>query len=483
MFISRFLSDCINNISVSDSPAFSLYDGKELRDVSYRQFAEDVLGAAGYFRENYIQKRHIALAAPNGYPWIVVFFALLASGNIAVPVNPDLSKEKILRQCQKADAEILCADTVAISAWDSMGDSIRTLPFDILFHADAMPLAEVYSAQPEETILLMLTSGTTGTSKIAAYSSRNMQSFLTDSGEIVCALDTRSALFCLPWHHVFGSFSVLAWLYQYKTICVGRGIRYLLADIPVLNPSSVSVVPSVLDTLVKLLKNAKTPGERQKYIGSNLVSITVGGAGVNPALCHYMMALGITVQSAYGMTESAGAGTWCIWDAENMGSIGKPYGRTQCRIENGELLLKSPTMMKGYYQDPEETAQRIVDGWLHTGDMARCDENGFYYITGRKKNVIILPNGENVNPEEMEAALGSSEAIRECLVYGDGKGICANVYTTDKAEAMRYIKTYNNSVPTYHQVYKVFYSEVPLEKTDSGKIKRRHSEGQNSANK
>ena len=133
MFISRFLSDCINNISVSDSPAFSLYDGKELRDVSYRQFAEDVLGAAGYFRENHIQKRHIALAAPNGYPWIVVFFALLASGNIAVPVNPDLSKEKILRQCRKADAEILCADTAAISAWDSMGDSIRTLPLDILF--------------------------------------------------------------------------------------------------------------------------------------------------------------------------------------------------------------------------------------------------------------------------------------------------------------------------------------------------------------
>lgn len=483
MFISRFLSDCINNISVSDSPAFSLYDGKEVRSISYRQFAEDVLAAAGYFRKNHIQNRHIALAASNGYPWIVVFFSLLASGNAAVPVNPDLSEDKILRQCREADADFLCADTAAISTWDSVEDFIETLPFDILFSAAAMPLAEVHSAEPEETILLMFTSGTTGKSKIAAYSAYNMQSFLTDSGEIVCAPDMRSALFCLPWHHVFGSFSVLAWLYQYKTICVGRGIRYLLADMPVLNPSSISVVPSVLDTLVKLLKNAKTAEERKKYIGSNLVSITVGGAVVNPALCRYMMALGITVQSAYGMTESAGAGTWCIWNEENIGSIGKPYGRTQCRIANGELLLKSPSMMKEYYQDPEETAQRIVDGWLHTGDMARCDENGFYYITGRKKNVIILPNGENVNPEEIEAALGSCEAIRECLVYGDGKGICADVYTGEKTKAMQYMILYNSSVPRYHQVYKVFYSDIPLEKTASGKIRRRHSERQNSANK
>ncbi|MGN1000260.1 MAG: AMP-binding protein, partial [Faecousia sp.] len=291
MFISRFLNECFYDITVADSPAFSLYDGKELRSVSYRQFAEDVLGAAGYFRENHIRNRHIALAARNGYPWIVVFFALLASGNAAVPVNPDLSKDKILRQCRKADVKILCADTAAISEWDSMEDAIQTLPFDILLHANPMPLAEVYSAEPEETILLMFTSGTTGTSKIAAYSSQNLQSFLTDSGEIVCAPDMHSALFCLPWHHVFGSFSALAWLYQHKTICVGRGIRYLLADISVLNPSSISVVPSVLDTLVKLLKNAKTPGERQKYIGSNLNSITVGGAGVNPALCRYMMAL------------------------------------------------------------------------------------------------------------------------------------------------------------------------------------------------
>lgn len=480
MSISRFLNECLHNTAVSDSPAFSLYDGNKLGNISYRQFANDVLSTAGYFRENRIQNRHIALAAPNGYRWIVVFLALLASGNTAVPLNPDLSKDRILQQCEKADVEILCGNAFVISELDTVGDILKTLPFDKL-NAAPMPLEEVYSAEPEETRLLMLTSGTTGASKLAAFSTNNIQCFLEDSAEEVCALDMRSALFCLPLYHVFGIFSAIAWLYQYKTICIGRGIRYLFADIPMLNPSSVSMVPSVLESMVKLLKSAKTAEERQKYIGANLISITVGGAGVKPELCRYMMELGIKVQSAYGMTESAGAGTWCIWNENNIGSIGKPYGKTECRIENGELLLKSPSVMKGYYKEPEETAKLIVNGWLHTGDMVYCDENGFYYLTGRKKNVIILPNGENVNPEEIEAALGSCEAILECLVYGDGKGICADVYTGEKTKAMQYMIRYNGSVPRYHQVYKVFYSDIPLEKTASGKIKRKTNQCLNCA--
>jgi long-chain acyl-CoA synthetase len=183
----------------------------------------------------------------------------------------------------------------------------------------------------------------------------------------------------------------------------------------------------------------------------------------------------IQIDVIFGMTESAGDGSWCLVDENHLGTIGKPDGNIAFRIVDGEILLKSDGVMKGYYKDSDETAKVIVDGWLHTGDMGYCDEDGYYYITGRKKNVIILSNGENVNPEEIEATFGACAAIEECLVYSDGKGICGDVYTSDRDSAAAFIKAYNESMPMYRQVYKITYTDEPLPKTGSGKIKRKEN--------
>lgn len=175
------------------------------------------------------------------------------------------------------------------------------------------------------------------------------------------------------------------------------------------------------------------------------------------------------------MTETTGDGTWCELDEEHMGSIGKPRGSIQCRIQDGEILFKGSSVMKGYYKNPEDTAKIIQDGWIHTGDTGYCDADGYYYLTGRKKNVIILSNGENVNPEEIEAKFGECEAILECMVYSDRKGICADVYTENEKTATDFIREYNEQMPMYRQVYKVNFYTTPLEKTGSGKIKRKEN--------
>ena len=158
-----------------------------------------------------------------------------------------------------------------------------------------------------------------------------------------------------------------------------------------------------------------------------------------------------------------------------MGTIGRPYGETECRIVGGELLMRTPAIMNGYYKNPGETAKILENGWLHTGDLAHCDENGYYYLIGRKKNVMILSNGENVNPEEIEAAFSECPEILESMVYNDAKGICADVYTKEKAACAAFIRKYNDSVPLYRQVYKVNYSAAPLKKTGTGKIKRKEN--------
>ena len=263
-------------------------------------------------------------------------------------------------------------------------------------------------------------------------------------------------------------------LFRGKTVCIGRGMKYIFMDLKTLHPTYTTLVPVMMESLEKIYKNTTTE-ERMKRLGGSLKRINVAGAASKPATCQYLMDQGLILETAYGMTETAGVGTWGEWTKEAIGSIGKVGNNVQCRIKDGEILLKSDAIMKGYYKDPEETAKVIVDGWLHTGDMGYCDANGHYYITGRKKNVIILSNGENVNPEEIEAAFGACTYIEECLVYSDGKGICADVFANDPDSAAVYIKNYNESMPLYRQVYKINYSSEPLPKTSSGKIKRKEN--------
>lgn len=471
-----YLRDLLESFAVTstETVAFSNYDGREIIDITYRQFSEDILHATGYFLEGQIKDQHIAIAAPNSYNWIVVFFGILCSGNVAVPLNPELPQDVIKQQCNLADVSILCGDTNSLTDLGAAVQNVTIRDFQTILTGKRVAPDVLPPVAQDDTAVMIFTSGTTGKSKIVAFSMMNLQAFSEDTNLIFTPCMT-SFLLCLPLYHIAGIDPVFSWLANSRKLCIGRGMRYIIADMTALNPSFVSMVPSVLASVVKILKRSKTPEERKKCIGSNLTGVSIGGAGVNLDDCRYIMDLGIQIQSAYGMTESTGSGTWCVWNQSNIGSIGRCYGRTMCHVEDGEILIKGPSVMKGYYKDPEETAKVIVDGWLHTGDMGYCDENGYFYIIGRKKNVMILSNGENVNPEEIEGKLGECPAILESLVYNDAKGICSDIYTQDKETAGAFIKDYNESVPKSRQVYKVLYSAGPLPKTGSGKIKRKEN--------
>lgn len=459
----------------TETAAFSIYDGSRLTRICYGQFARDILKMAGYFKSHGIHRRHIALAAANSYQWLVAFFAITASGNVAVLLNPLLSQDILLWQCKKADVSFVCGDASVTGPLQSAQPDLPCIPFAELETAAALPLEEVHQAKPEDTLVLLATSGTTGESKFVEFTCTNLQTAGDECAAGFSDPDLGSFYLILPLFHVGGLVCTLSIFHQCKLLCMGRGPMYMFSDMAALNPAMTTMVPSMMDSLERILRNTATPEGRQKYIGSNLKLFYVGAAVPKPSVCHSLMKMGIRMATGYGLTESAGIGHRGQFDEQHLGTIGKTCGSMQACIRNGEILLKGKPVMKGYYKDPAATARIMENGWLHTGDLGYCDGDGYYYITGRKKNVIILSNGENVNPEEIEAKFSECPHILECMVYSDSKGIRAEVYTQNEDSARQFIRAYNDTMPTYRQVYKVEYTAVPLEKTGSGKIKRKEN--------
>lgn len=459
--------------------AFSVYDGKEVREISYKTFADDVLRVAGFFVKKKLKKKHIAIIASNSYNWVVSFFSVIVSDNVAVLMNPALSHEILLKQNEMADISLNIVDNEELyDFFRASGCEVSRLN-DIVEYGQISPVELVFKQQ-DETVVLMFTSGTTGKSKAVELTIRNLavcvhtmcqMRMQETKGE---ASERERVYFGYPMFHIAGLKVMLRALYQTATICMGRGIRYMFADFKMLNPTHISLVPMSVESAIKIMKQTDKVSRRE-YFGDKLTRVSSGGAAMRNDVVNFLIEQGYTVETAYGMTETTGVGTWRVLDGTHVGSLGRIGGDTQCRIQDGEILFKTAGIMKGYYKDPEETSKIIEDGWIHTGDMGYCDEDGYYYITGRKKNVIILSNGENVNPEEIEATLGDCEAIEECLVYSDGKGICADVYTNDRDTTADFIRNYNNDMPMYRQIYKINYTEEPLEKTGSGKIKRKEN--------
>lgn len=457
-----------------EAVAFSLYDGVALKNISYPLFVSDLLKAANYFASRNMVCQHIAIAAPNSYQWILAYFAITASGNAAVLLNPNLPADILKDQCLRADVSMICGDEETISEFARELGEFHLVDFSQITSEYELPFSEIYETDADETITMIYTSGTTGKSKIVELTAENIKYRIEDIEPCFVDVHAERQITPVPFFHMSGLNVFLGLLNQHKTECLGRGIKYLFQDLPILNPTAIDMVPSIADSLLKLLCRAKNSEDRARLAGSRLKRFNTSGAALNPATSSLLRNLGMEVLVVYAMSES-GMVAWTLLDDIHIGSTGKFCKHVEYAVRDGELLLRGPSLMKGYYKNPEETQKTIVDGWLHTGDLARVDEDGYLYITGRKKNIIILSNGENVNPEEIEEKLGASPDILECMVYSDGKGICADVYTEKATEAAEYISSYNAGMPMYRQVYKVNYMDKPLEKTGSGKIKRKEN--------
>lgn len=445
------------------------------------------------------EKSHIAILGATSYVWIVAYMGTVNSGSVAVPLDAGLSVEDLCDLLNRAEVTTLVYDEskaqVAVEAKKlcpglkhvvSMSEESNVegaLSFWKLTK-EQKPGYD-YSPLPEDLATIMFTSGTTGKSKGVMLTHRNLAENATcldmriESGTVIMSV--------LPIHHAYClSMDILKALSLGSVICINDSLLRVAKNIKLFEPNMILMVPLMIETLAKKLEDASwmpAPLVKAKVFGKQFHTICSGGAYLNPAYIDTFKKYGITILQGYGMTECAPViSTNLSWNNKK-GSVGKLMPNCEAKTVDEELWVKGSSVMQGYYHMPEETAEALEDGWLKTGDLGYVDEDGFVFLTGRKKNLIITPNGENISPEEIENKLGENRLVQEVLVRDSDGVIEAEIfpdyeYATKKkikdmqGELQKIIDDYNKEAPLYKRVFKLKVREVEFEKNTTKKIKR-----------
>lgn len=462
----------LKEISIRQKNAISISyvdDNENLVEISYNHFLSDICRALDCLKN---KGNRIGILAKNGYNYLVWYFAIFAANKVVVLLNVESSLVELEHEINLTEVDCIIDD----------GEYEKYEPmFTNKYISKLIDINEYknYSEQNlEETdidgdslALILFTSGTTGLSKGVMLSHKNIKTMI-DCGldylnkyVISSSNDIMYATF--PFYHVGGIGDFMTWIYSGHTLGISQDKRYFFRDIVKLNCTYTSVVPSVLETIYKFVKR----GNRE-CIGK-VNKILVSAAKCEESMFQFFRDNGISLFQVYGLSENSGFGLYNFTGKKD-DSIGIEQKYVQCRIIDDEICLSGDMVMLGYCKNEKATSEIIKDGWLHTGDLGRRDEEGYIYITGRKKNLIILSSGENISPEELESILYKNNDIIECVVKEKNNKICAIIYCEDKnVDSIRdYVANINKNLPYFKHINLIEFVNKPFERTSSGKIKR-----------
>lgn len=530
--------------------AFRIKDKKsEKIDITYSQLEQNVTYlAAGLLSKGYANEKAIIIGK-NSYKWMEAYLSTLVSGMVAVPLDAGLKEEEAITSIERAnpriifcdetkcemiekaiidkglDAKIVVLETENIEGKLTTEEIIEEAKKDMQFK-EAKQLVLEQKIDEEEVKILLFTSGTTSMSKIVQLTNKNLACNIRAVQKVIEITSKDSTLALLPFHHVFGSVGALLFLFSGAKIAFVESIKKFKDNIVEYKPTLLFLVPAVVEMVYnRIYATVKKQGKEKifnkiknltgklkdheidirrilfkkviKELGGEIKTIFVGAAAMKKEVIQDYYDLGIDVIQGYGMSETSPVISAESYSKRRPGSVGQAMPCNEVKIYNpdengvGEIIVKGENVFKGYMNDEEKTKEVLIDGWCHTGDVGYIDDDGFIFLTGRKKDIIVLQNGKKIFPEEIEMVLNDNQFIKDIIVFGEEEGdnlkLVAKI-RVEKEELLKelevsteleaynkiweIIKETNERFPKYKYIKDVYITEEEFEKTTTLKVKR-----------
>lgn len=542
----RDLRDLLENVEkqFSDEVAFKMKYKGSIVEIKYSKFIEDIKSFASYLLSLALKNKRVAVMSNNRYEWCVAYLAAATSDLTVVPLDKSLPEAEFHSLIERSKAEVLVYEnkyeTFVDSEKKNSKSPIKTyvnMELDmtncindgkVILNRKNAPYKKVKIANDKMRFMLF-TSGTTSMSKCVMLSHKNICSNIE---QIINTFDINkddTLLSFLPIHHTLEcTAGFLFPISRGASIAFCEGLRHIVTNLKDFEITAMLSVPALFENMYKKVWHSIEEGKRETQVkvalkaseallkvgidmrkqlfkqihenlGGKVRFFVSGAAAISPEVVKGFYDFGIPLYQGYGLTETSPVIAAEKQSARKPGSVGIPFENLDVKIDDpdsegmGEIMVKGPSVMLGYYENEEATKAVLSHGWFKTGDLGKIDEEGYLFITGRKKDVIVLKNGKNVFPEELETLINNDiPAVKECIVYGADQGNdeielrVKIVYDKDaviekygiltdeelKAAFWEKVKEVNKKVATYKYIKDMILTEEPLIRTTTNKVKR-----------
>lgn len=482
--------------------AFSYLDKSKVRvDKTYQDFYDDVRLVSNYIANLYNNK-HIGLIGENSYNFLVIFMSIVISGNCVVIIDKDLDSNDIKKMLKNTNtntcfySQEYCDNLENITAKMYKIEEIESYKLEQDF---------IRYTNPKDASVIFFTSGTTGFNKAVCLSQENI---CFDIWSLASLFKPNGGVYAvLPFHHSFGLVTgILKPFYYHVPIFINSSLKNLQKEMVLAKPNTMFVVPVFIETFYKTIWTTARRTKQDKKLkiginisnsllklgidlrprlfkaireqfGGNLEYFICGGAYLDPKYVKWFRSIGIEILNGYGITECSPVVAVNRNHYGKDGSVGLIGRDIKVKIIDDEICINGKNVMLGYYNDTKSTKEVLNDGWFKTGDLGYVDKDGFLFITGRKKNLIILSNGENILPEMIEEKLLKDKGVLEVVVSSLNNQLVAYIYPSEEylgnvTYFNNLIYKYNKTVPKNHQISKCILRTSEFKKNNNHKILR-----------
>ncbi|MBO5143233.1 MAG: AMP-binding protein [Clostridia bacterium] len=524
--------------------AFRYKSGKEIVSVTYNEFQKDTISLEVALNKLGVEGKHIAVIGENSYDWLTVYLSVLKSKSVLVPIDKELPLKDIINVLKHSESEVFFYSGRYEKHIREISNALPQVKYFIGFDKDEDESEsnlsykkflnsgkEVFEKEGYEEPdidtnamkMIIYTSGTTGMSKGVMLTEHNLLSVAY--GALRVTKIQKSCLSVLPYHHTYEAVAgIITEILNGTTICINDSLKNVARNLELFKPEHIYVVPAFAEMFYKKIwataeKEGKAEllkkmikvcdflrlgnGARRKLLasvhkafGGNLVEIVCGGAALRPEVGKFFNSIGIMFFNGYGITECSPLVSVNTPYLNDPVTVGLPLECCEVKLKDitddgiGEICVKGDIVMLGYYKNEEKTKEVLEDGWFSTGDFGMITDKGQLVITGRKKNIIVLENGKNVYPEEIENYLVAIPYIQEVIVkptvneHGfNGNNLCAEVFLNaekvqefgdiDIKEKLKAdINAVTEELPVYKKISEIEIRDTEFEKTTTNKIKR-----------